>query len=69
MARVQMDLSDQSMERLKRLKDNIDASSYAEVMREALKLYEFMIDEETEGTEFFLKKRGKEMTTLKLFIG
>ena len=41
--RVQFELSDKSMKRLKWLKKLSDAGSYAEVVRTSLRLYEFMI--------------------------
>jgi len=50
------------------MKDKVEASSYADVMKEALKVYEYMLNEELSGTEFFIKKNGGEMTPVKLFI-
>jgi len=63
-----MDLSPRSWERLKKLKDLSEASSYADVMKEALKLYEFLLIQEENGTEFFLKKKEADTIPLKLFI-
>jgi len=63
-----MDLSELSMNRLKDLKEKVEPSSYADVMKEALKVYEFMLNEENNGTEFFFKRNGGEITPIKLFI-
>jgi len=68
MARVQMDLNELSMNRLKAIKEKVEASSYADVMKEALKIYEYMLNEEISGTEFFIRKNGGEITPVKLFI-
>ena len=37
--RVQLEMPPQAMERLQRLKDRTEAASYAEVIRNALRLY------------------------------
>lgn len=66
--RVQMDLSARSMERLRTLKDRLEATSYAEVIREALKLYEFLVLEDEKGSEFLLKQKNSKATPIKLFI-
>ena len=42
--RVQMELPEKSMQRLSILKDKTEASSYAEVLKNALRLYESIID-------------------------
>lgn len=67
MARIQMDLSEGSMERMKRIKETIEASSYSEVMREALKLYEFLINEHNDDSSFYIKKKDGESIHIKLF--
>jgi hypothetical protein len=66
--RVQMDLSARSWERLKKLKDLSEATCYADVMKEALKLYEFLILEDEQGTEFLVRRKDGELMPIKLFI-
>jgi hypothetical protein len=46
--RVQMEMPPKSMERLAALKDKTEASSYAEVVKNALRLYEALIKEQEE---------------------
>lgn len=43
--RVQLDFSSDSLERLEKLKDRVGASTRAEVIRQALRLYEWFINE------------------------
>lgn len=58
--RVQLDLSEQSMERLLALKQKTDSASYAEVVRNALKVYETLIQKKEYGNTFLLRdKEGK----------
>lgn len=59
--RLQIDISEQSFERLKRLKENSEASSYAEVTNKAYRVYEFFIDALRQGNEIKLvDKDGNE---------
>lgn len=44
------------MLRLKKLRDRTEASSYAEVVRRALQLYEALIEEVDAGAEISIKK-------------
>ena len=44
-----------AMERLQRLKDRTEAASYAEVIRNALRLYEALVAEAEQGREFAIK--------------
>ncbi|MFL6726739.1 MAG: hypothetical protein ACJ8FS_09535 [Sphingomicrobium sp.] len=64
--RIQMDLPPRSVERLKRLQELTEAASYAEVMRNALRLYEALILEAEQGNEILIKRK-KEVTALPIF--
>ncbi|NQZ06731.1 MAG: hypothetical protein HRT35_06165 [Algicola sp.] len=66
--RVQMELPKRSMERLKYLKDETEASSYAEVTKNAYRLYELLIEKQKAGHEFVLRSPDGELTTLELFV-
>lgn len=60
--RVQLELPEKSMARLKLLKDKTEAASYAEVIKNALRLYESVLQRQDEGQQFFLKDAdGKEV--------
>ena len=66
--RVQLELPPQAMERLQRLKEKTEAASYAEVIRNALRLLEALIDEHDKGSEFALKRPGGETVAYKIFM-
>ncbi|WGS87349.1 ribbon-helix-helix protein, CopG family [Methylomonas sp. UP202] len=53
--RVQLELPEKSMERLLVLKEKTEATSYAEVVKNALRLYENMIEQYESGKQIFLK--------------
>ncbi len=53
--RVQLELPESSMERLKALKDKTEAASYAEVIRNSLRLYEALVGEAESGNEVLIK--------------
>jgi hypothetical protein len=56
------------MERLQKLKDRIEAASYAEVIRNALRLFEALVDEHEKGAEFSLKRADGEVVQYKIFV-
>jgi hypothetical protein len=66
--RVQLEMPPQAMERLQRLKDRTEAASYAEVIRNALRLFEALVEEHEKGAEFALKRPGGEMLAYKIFV-
>jgi hypothetical protein len=66
--RVQLELPEPSMERLKALKDKTEAASYAEVIKNSLRLYEALISEAEAGNEVLIKgKDGTEKLYRKIF--
>lgn len=66
--RVQLEMPPQAMERLQRLKEHTEAASYAEVIRNALRLFEALIDEHEKGAEFSLKRADGETVAYKIFV-
>jgi hypothetical protein len=56
------------MERLQKLKDRSEAASYAEVIRNALRLYEALVEEHEKGSEFSLKRTDGETVQYKIFV-
>lgn len=66
--RVQLELPPQAMERLQRLKEQTEAASYAEVIRNALRLFEALVDEHAKGAEFSLKRANGETVAYKIFV-
>jgi Arc/MetJ-type ribon-helix-helix transcriptional regulator len=66
--RVQLELPPQAMERLQRLKDKTEAASYAEVIRNALRVFEALANEHEQGAEFLVKRKDGSMTTYQVFV-
>jgi hypothetical protein len=66
--RVQLELPPQAMDRLQRLKDKTEAASYAEVIRNALRVFEALVQEHEQGAEFQLKRSGGETVAYKIFV-
>jgi len=66
--RVQMDMPSKSVERLKRLQEITEAASYAEVVRNALQLYEALIEEVESGNKIMIK-RNDHVAPYPLFSG
>lgn len=57
MKRVPLDLQDESLARLDRLQGKTEAPSYADVIMNALRLYEAVIAEVDEGNTFMVKRQ------------
>jgi Arc/MetJ-type ribon-helix-helix transcriptional regulator len=66
--RVQLELPPQAMERLQRLKEKTEAASYAEVIRNALRLLEALVEEHEKGAEFALRRPDGETVAYKIFV-
>jgi len=66
--RVQIELPPASMERLKDLKEKTEAASYAEVTKNAFKLYERMIDLAEAGHSFLIRDKLGKTKELELFL-
>jgi hypothetical protein len=66
--RVQLEMPPQAMERLQKLKDRTEAVSYAEVIRNALRLFEALVEEHEKGSEFSLKRADGEVVQYKIFV-
>ena len=65
--RVQMELPKSSFERLKAIKRKTEASTYAEVMKNALRLYEELIDQSEKGNQFMLKNKEGDQILYRIF--
>ena len=66
--RVQIEMPESSLERLKRLQVRIEASSYAQVFKNALQLYEAIIEEQDKGSEVYLKRPDGKEIECKIFL-
>jgi hypothetical protein len=66
--RVQLDFPPRAMERLNTLKAKTEASSYAEVVKNALRLYEALIEEDESGKQFLTRDRDGVVAPFRLFL-
>ena len=66
--RVQFDLPPRSMARLNALKLKTEASSYAEVVKNALRLYEALIEETESGKQFLVRDANGQVSPYRLFL-
>ena len=66
--RVQLEMPPQAMVRLQKMKDRIEAASYAEVIRNALRLFEALVEEHEKGAEFSLRRPNGEVVQYKIFV-
>jgi hypothetical protein len=55
---VQLELPGASFERLKQLQERTEAASYAEVVRNALRLYEALVKEADAGNDVIIRQRS-----------
>jgi ribbon-helix-helix CopG family protein len=65
--RLQIELPKASMERLKALKEKTEAISYAEVVRDAFKLYERMIEYVESGSVVMIRDKEGNTREIELF--
>ena len=65
--RVQLDLPPKAFERLVKLKVDTEASTYAEVIKNALRLYAAAIELQDQGNEFMLRHPDGTVAPLLLF--
>ena len=66
--RVQIELPPASMERLRVLKEKTEATSYAEVTKNAFKLYERMIELTESGNTLLVRDPHGNVKQLELFF-
>lgn len=66
--RVQVEMPESSMERLRRLQDRTEAVSYAQVMKNALQLYEAIVEEQDRGTVISLRRPDGKEIELKILV-
>lgn len=66
--RVQLELPNESMQRLKALRDKAEAASYAEVIRNALRLYESLIAEADSGGKLYTKSGSGDEVEIKFIF-
>lgn len=66
--RLHISLSPRSYELLKDMMEKTEASNYAEVFRNALRLYSAFIEEAEKGNEFYVRTPEGEYKQYKVFV-
>jgi ABC-type Fe3+-hydroxamate transport system substrate-binding protein len=66
--RVQLELPEKAMELLQSLQERTESVSYAQVVRNALKLYGAILDRQDKGQELILRSADGTETTLELIV-
>ena len=66
--RVQLDLSLSAVDRLSALKAKTEAASYTEVVKNALRIYEALIEETEAGKEFLIRDKDGVISIFRLFL-
>lgn len=66
--RIQLDFAPRSVQRLDRLKLLCEATSYGEVIANALRLYEYCIDEGGHNAKLVIEKPDGTTAIVRLFI-
>ena len=66
--RIQFEFSADALERMEKLKDKTKARSYAELIRDALRAYEWMVDEKELGNEVGAIKGQQIVNVVKLLF-
>ena len=64
---IKITLPQESVDRLNMLQEKMEVDSLAEVLKNAVRIFETVIDETDAGTEFFIKRKGSEIEPLKVF--
>jgi Arc/MetJ-type ribon-helix-helix transcriptional regulator len=54
--KMSFNLPPQSVQRLEKMKDAAELSSYTDVVRQSLRLYEWVAEEAMKGNTFFVRK-------------
>jgi hypothetical protein len=62
-----MELSPSSFERLNRIKESVEAPSYTEVMKDALRVYEYLVQKDSEGSSFLIRSKNGDVSEIKIF--
>lgn len=62
--RIQMDVGPKAFVRLQKLQEMTEAASYSEVMRNALVVYETLMDTQKAGSEIVIMKDGQFVSSL-----
>ncbi|MBC8270136.1 MAG: hypothetical protein H8E36_15445 [Rhodospirillaceae bacterium] len=63
--RIQFEFSPEAHNRLLRLKEETNASSYAELVRNSIRVYEWIVEQERQGNSIGVFKDGEPLKEVK----
>ena len=63
--RIQFEFPQEAVDRLNRMRDQTGATSYAEVVRNALRMYEWFLDQQADNYDIGLVRDDKLVKTIK----
>jgi hypothetical protein len=66
--RIQFEFSPEALDRLNRMRELTETSSYAELVRDSLRVYEWIIQQDKAGYDIGLIKGDTLVKTVKLFL-
>jgi hypothetical protein len=66
--RLSLVLPERSAQRLSMLVEKTEAKGYTDVMRNALRLYEAIVEETEQGNEIFIRGRGGEIKSYRFLF-
>lgn len=66
--RIQFEFSPEAHNRLNALKNQTNAASYAELVRNALRVYEWVLEQENEGNAIGVFRDGKPLKEVKFVL-
>ena len=66
--RLQFEFSAEAYERLNTMKDKTRASSYADLVRNALRMYEWLVEQQENGCEIALVKEGQPLKAVQFMF-
>jgi len=65
--RITLDVSTEFNDRLDRLLEMVDASNKAELIRQALRVYEYIVKQTLEGNNFKIERKNGEIERMTFF--
>lgn len=66
--RIQFDFSEDAYSRIQKMKTKAGATSYAHVVRDALRVYEWYLEQKQAGCRFLLVKDDKNIKEVELIL-
>lgn len=66
--RITFEFKQRSYDRLTKLKSTTESSTYSDVVKQSLKLYEWVIEQAEQGNDLYMKGSDGQSTIIPLFL-